>query len=288
MIGCDPELFLHDGKRFMSAIDRIGGSKQQPRRLLGGFALQEDNVLVEYNIPPAKSSSQFVDYNKLMLEEIDYIAKQQGLKSVISSSEEMPEEELADPRARVFGCDPDFNAWELEPNPPPKADNPNLRSAGGHIHVAMKGKSPEKITMIRVLDMLIGVPLAFMDKTSKRRELYGRAGACRFKPYGVEYRTPSNVWLKDDVVMQNTADIVFQLQGDKKLLKSLGQKADQKEEVIKSAINTLSDDAYSDLYGLLKDFWNYSVLPPTKQETIQYVDIGTTKYFSTSAIFKAV
>jgi hypothetical protein len=33
------------------------------------------------------------------------------------------------------------------------------------------------------------------DNELRRRTMYGRAGACRFKTYGVEYRTLSNAWL---------------------------------------------------------------------------------------------
>ena len=37
-----------------------------------------------------------------------------------------------------------------------------------------------------------------MDSCTKRREMYGQAGAYRPKSYGLEYRVLSNFWLQSD------------------------------------------------------------------------------------------
>jgi hypothetical protein len=264
MIGADPELFFKRGDKFISSIGKIGGTKTEPRRLLGDFALQEDNVTVEYNIPACKSQDEFVWANSLMLDEINRIAKQYDCESVIESSAEFTNDELEDPAARVFGCDPDFNAWDLEPNPRPQCDNPNLRSAGGHIHLGMeKATNKDKISAIRTLDLILGVPLAFMDPESKRRELYGRAGACRFKPYGVEYRTPSNVWLRDVDLMSHTGYIAMQV-GSKSFAKHYTDIANKEEEAIKAALNTLDENAYLHLENYFSDVWPRGMLNKIK------------------------
>ena len=54
-IGCDPEFFLLKNKQPHSAIDLVGGTKEKPKPLPKGkgFSVQEDNVSVEFNIPPA-------------------------------------------------------------------------------------------------------------------------------------------------------------------------------------------------------------------------------------------
>ena len=82
-------------------------------------------------------------------------------------------------------------------NPRPKADDPNLRSCGGHVHIGMKGSKDEKMAVIQYADLVLGVPSVKMDKGITRKKLYGKAGAMRFKPYGVEYRVLSNFWIFD-------------------------------------------------------------------------------------------
>lgn len=201
LLGTDPEWFLtKDGTTPVSAIGKFGGTKQKPKPLpkLGkGFAWQEDNVTVEYNIPPCDNVDKWLENNLSIQESITLHAKQLGLKPLIQASAVFPKEELLDPRAWIFGCEPDFNAWTLKPNPKPQSENIFLRSAGGHLHIAFDGNKMEKIELVRVLDVMVGIPCALADPDKQRQELYGKAGAFRYKPYGIEYRTPSNYWTKN-------------------------------------------------------------------------------------------
>ena len=69
-VGADPELFLADktGKKILSAIGKIGGTKENPiqvEKMHKGFCYQEDNVLVEYNIPPVCSPEQFIKHSPI-------------------------------------------------------------------------------------------------------------------------------------------------------------------------------------------------------------------------------
>ena len=207
MIGSDPELFLKDGNgKIISAIGKIGGTKKRPKPVkdLGrGFAIQEDNVLVEYNTPPVRKTEDWVYCHNTMLDWLQRKVGQLGLSLDIRSSHSMDEDQMDSPRAWVFGCEPDFDVWKLEMNPKPMAKDKFLRSAGGHIHIGYDNPSPStSIKIVRALDMYVGAWLAQKDPDVRRRELYGRAGACRFKPYGVEYRTPSNFWLSTEALMK--------------------------------------------------------------------------------------
>lgn len=200
-LGCDPEAFLVDvGGQFKSAIGRIGGTKESPQQLdLGeGYCVQEDNVALEFNIPPAEGRSQFVASISLTLKYLTKgIQAMYGYSLSTQSAAFFPKEELLEPAAMVFGCDPDYNAWTMEPNPKPKAEDETLRSCGGHIHVGYEG-DVDKAKVAQMMDLFLGVPSVVMDKGDLRKQLYGKAGACRFKPYGVEYRTLSNFWIFED------------------------------------------------------------------------------------------
>lgn len=200
--GADPEVFLADAAdSLVSVIDKIGGTKHNPRPLpLGeGFAVQEDNVACEYNIPPAASEEEFSsNIEKAMSFLQDFFKRQHGLKFINLSAAEFPADQLVDHRAQEFGCDPDFNAWTGRRNPRPKAASALLRSAGGHVHIGCDLKTnTDKRKLIRAMDFYVGVGSVLMDSGDLRKQLYGKAGAFRYKPFGVEYRTLSNFWVFD-------------------------------------------------------------------------------------------
>jgi hypothetical protein len=202
-LGSDPELFLEDPTgKVISAIGKIGGRKDKPKKVtkLGsGFAIQEDNVLLEFNVPPAKYQETWVENHKKMLDYLTELVRKMGLVLSTKASHSMDDDQLKHPKAFVFGCEPDFDVWNLEWNKKPACDDPNLRSAGGHIHVAYdKPTSETSIKLARLLDLTVGAPLALVDPDKRRAQLYGRPGAIRFKTYGLEYRTPSNYWLLNE------------------------------------------------------------------------------------------
>ena len=207
-LGSDPELFLVDASgRLKSVIDLVGGTKQAPKQIDGlppGYTVQEDNVALELGIPPCSSATEYIHALQLCMNRaLDMLP---GLAYSPLSAASFPEEELAHPMASVFGCEPDFNAWTMQENRKPKAKDPNLRSAGGHIHVE---SNVDKADLVKAMDFFLSIPSVIMDKGLLRKKLYGKAGACRWKPYGVEHRVLSNFWvLKDsliDWVWRNTA-----------------------------------------------------------------------------------
>lgn len=202
-LGCDPEWFVTNGKKPISIIGKIGGTKDEPISLpeLGDrrFAVQEDNVALEYNTPPTDSHELWLHQHTVMAEYLKERLKGMGLKPLIKGSVIFDDQELNDQRAWIFGCDPDFNAWTGRINPKPFSENPNLRSAGGHIHIGTKYAKMtklQKIMLVRQLDLCVGLPLMLVDPDVDRQQLYGKAGAFRFKEYGIEYRTPSNYWTR--------------------------------------------------------------------------------------------
>lgn len=202
-IGCDPELFFENQDGLLiSSIGKVGGSKMAPKSIGYGCAVQEDNVAVEFNIPPSDTVDKFLTSVNFNLEYLTIKASQMGLKLAIKASGIFSEDELAHPDARIFGCDPDFNTWTKKMNPSPRAKDANLRSCGGHIHFGTDELHLNPWSVGRAADLFLGVQSLEFDKDTARRELYGKAGAVRIKPYGVEYRTLSNFWLKSEKLMR--------------------------------------------------------------------------------------
>lgn len=202
--GADPEVFLRsiETDEPVVSIGLIGGSKSFPRSLGNGFALQEDNVTTEFNIPPCDNRDKFVASINYVLEFLKQELTPQGLRVDIVPSMEFTEDQLVHPQAQELGCEPDFNAWTNRINPRPRAPK-NLRSSGGHLHIGYDNPTKEvSREIIKAHDLFIGVASVMYDPDVRRREIYGKAGACRYKKYGVEYRTPSNFWLKSEELIR--------------------------------------------------------------------------------------
>src|SRR5258706_7979790 len=71
LVGADPELFLKDKAtgQYKSACGLVGGTKERPKKIdKRGHAVQEDNVMVEYNIAPAKTPKAWMkSHNHVMM-----------------------------------------------------------------------------------------------------------------------------------------------------------------------------------------------------------------------------
>jgi hypothetical protein len=192
-LGCDPEFFLTNNNSIVSAIGLIGGTKEKPLQVDEG-ALQEDNVLAEINIIPALTKDQWITRINSVMEKLKQVT---SLDLEVKPSHVFDKEYLKSvgPAAFAFGCDPDMNAYTGEVNPKP---NPYtlLRTAGGHIHIG--STDIDVRLLVKTLDLYLAVPSVILDDDNQRRTVYGKAGAYRIKPYGVEYRTLSNFWLRSD------------------------------------------------------------------------------------------
>lgn len=197
--GADPEVFLRNMEgKFISSIGLVGGSKEYPRPIGEGCAVQEDNVSVEFNTPPCTTADDFVKAIQYNLDYLKTMAEAMNLEICITPSAVFDDDQLQTMEAQTFGCEPDFNAWQGgAQNPRPSASNPNLRSAGGHIHLGgIDGL--DILEVVKACDWFIGCQMIQFDDDTARRELYGKPGAFRKKSYGVEYRTASNRWIESD------------------------------------------------------------------------------------------
>ena len=205
--GCDPELFvLNTEGRVVSAHDLLPGTKDEPFKVPYG-AIQVDGTAAEFNIDPVENFEDF-DRNivEVMKSLFSFLPKGYKLSVVPSVKYDIEEWERIPPAAKVLGCNPDFNGWTNEQNPLPKptGDLERVRTASGHLHIGWTqdvdlSKDIEHLNhcsdLVKQLDWYLGYWSLFTDKNNIRRTLYGQAGACRYKSYGVEYRVLSNFWL---------------------------------------------------------------------------------------------
>lgn len=208
LVGCDPEYFVKKNGIFQSAHGLIAGDKKNPQKVRNG-AVQVDGMAVEFNIDPAANEDAFVfSINDVMAQLNAMIPT---YEPIISSVAHFDLEVMkAQPQeALELGCEPDFNAWTGHCNPRPDGDRP-MRTASGHVHIGftegIEVSDPLHIyqcnLVAKELDFYLGLPSLLFDADPTRREMYGKAGAVRYKPYGVEYRTLSNAWLKSETLMR--------------------------------------------------------------------------------------
>lgn len=203
--GADPEVFLKKNGKAASAYGLLPGDKKNPHKTDGG-AIQVDGMAAEFNIDPVRDND-FETFNTRIVQQLKEIRDRvPGYSLNIAPVQDFGEEFLAlqPDEAKELGCDPDYDAYTLQANPRPDGDRP-FRTGAGHVHIGWGADIPvdneEHIKIcadfVKVLDGTLGLFMTMIDDEPRRRELYGKAGAFRPKPYGVEYRTPSNVWIKN-------------------------------------------------------------------------------------------
>lgn len=207
-IGADPEFFVRKGQHFISGHIFPCGTKHKPRRTDNGF-VQVDGVALECNIRPSDNRSAFISNLRGVLRDLDSI-----VRSVDASAELVARPAVffgqkrlstIPPENAELGCTPDFDAYTGRRNPTPDRTIP-IRTGSGHIHIGWtEGKTPREFKhfqrccgLSKQLDYFLGLPSLLWDTDTRRRQLYGQAGAFRPKPYGVEYRVLSNAWITTD------------------------------------------------------------------------------------------
>lgn len=204
LIASDPEFFLQNEKgTIISAAGKLGCSKKNKLDMGNGVRIQEDNVLIEFDTDPHQLFKDFDANVVRAFEACDKVAGKLGLQLNLDKCSHIftPAEYDKFPESgREFGCNPDYNALTGATNPKPKAADPGLRTAGGHIHIGYEhlgtmSADNQKILAV-MCDYMLGLESLLLDNDDMRRELYGKAGATRFKDYGIEYRTLSNFWLR--------------------------------------------------------------------------------------------
>lgn len=176
-----------------------------------------DGYMVEVNIKPNTCRQTITFRMQRAVKKLQERLRPSGYRLVATPAVRINlERDMKDAPEDVkqFGCEPSYDAYELEAKIPPiDAMTHPLRYAGGHLHFGHSGgnnldwmKDKEQHPkFVKMLDLYVGLPLTYLfdsKQTFQRRRFYGQAGEFRSQKYGkgatqigVEYRTPGpEVW----------------------------------------------------------------------------------------------
>ena len=216
--GIDPELFvMKKGGRLATSIHLLKDFKKitshtstQTGRVwskMDGFAFEFSSHPTgcrDYLVPAIANGIR--DFHEA---HPDYkLSAKASLKLTTASVAGTPPEGVCE-----YGCVPDIDAFKLiEKTPEFESYQTMDRYTGGHIHYDLRkpfSKPPKQLASNKtraaaftlLLDAYVAVPfVAAIGETNDygealRRTYYGQAGSHRVKPYGVEYRVLSGMFL---------------------------------------------------------------------------------------------
>jgi hypothetical protein len=234
-LGTDPEVFVSDGDKIIPA-DWVVPPKDKAMALPSGAKIFFDGIGLELNVAPTDTPTSFARAVMLAKKEAEAYLVKKGYKMVVLPAVPIALDTIkrAHKDAQIFGCDPDQVVYEMGKLRKPTVDARNhpWRYAGGHIHVGLPSLLPglhscgEKtiytnsfdgwkcskckaqadmsalMRVIVALDLLGGEKLLAVERgvqdSWRRRKYYGVPGSFRFQPWGVEWRFPSNLWLRSE------------------------------------------------------------------------------------------
>lgn len=204
-IGCDPEVFVKKDGKFVSAYGMIKGTKEHPYPVQRG-AVQVDGMALEFNIHAAANENAFILNVQEVFKQMCAMVPGYEVVAVPVAHFDPDYMKLQPKEALELGCTPDFNGWTGAVNEKPNAERP-MRTASGHVHIGWEYPDDKNLVDEKhihrcnlagqQMDFYLGLGSLFYDDDVERREMYGKGGCIRYKPYGVEYRTLSNAWLQN-------------------------------------------------------------------------------------------
>lgn len=217
-LGSDPEVAVVNMLEgaIVPVCGLFGGDKGDPVPVNEHGGWLEDGVALELNpVPRKKPEEAQKSLHALIRAAADF-----GAKKNISLHYPVQEQTFHDdvlsqnPKASVFGCAQDLSAYyvgvprENVMQQAMRTHGNGIRFYGGHVHLGITDwpEALPKFVAVRIVDLLLGAAhaRAYTPYPATRDEFYGRAGLYRETAYGIEYRTLSNHWIKEDVSKPHT------------------------------------------------------------------------------------
>lgn len=203
--GCDPEGFVQNGEgQFVSAHGLFPGTKHEPFKVDKG-AVQVDGLALEFNIDPVETEEDFLKNIKTVRAQMDEMVKDidPSWKLVFTPFARFDPVYFVNlpDQSKVLGCDPDYDLTGTPKSPTSDMMYEPARAAGGHIHIGWT-KDEDPLAPHHFADCLNvakTIPFSAKYRAEKERiKFYGQPGSFRPKPYGVELRSPSNMWVANE------------------------------------------------------------------------------------------
>lgn len=217
--GCDPEGF------FLFGTKPIGSERVIPEAGLGPIGkplVIRDGVQFELNPTPKWAPSQLSRSLQdcfILLRKA--VTGRENVYVCLDDLVEVEREELnsLSERSRILGCSPSLNVYGDKPI----TVNPLTymkRTAAGHLHLGLDNTYiynsrmdvDHRSRLVPHLDIFVGNTCVLLDRSLhavERRLNYGRAGEYRLPPHGLEYRVPSNFWLRHYALMSLVFDMAI-------------------------------------------------------------------------------
>jgi hypothetical protein len=219
--------YLNHKRKYKIPMPKVGeivpcvgifpGTKKEPfspPKWPKGYMIQEDNVMLEFNVPATQTPVSFVKTIIHAKKLLHKVCLKKELVPVWGTPEHRFKPiDLQTEQAKVFACAPDQDAYDLGRTRMPLAKNSLWRGCGGHIHVGGDFNCPDFVAALFLeltLVLHFGKSILFPFK-SKRMNWYGKPGIFRSKPYGIEYRTINNQWVASNYTIQSISTLLFNL-----------------------------------------------------------------------------
>ena len=208
MIGTDFELFMKQGDQHIPVPSTLHiGSKNGQHVQLGLGTMHRDNVMVELCPNPVTSADAMIENVMGLVDQAEvYLSSRMGepIKLGYDPTVRFGMDDLNHEYAQELGCDVDFlaaNGIGTERDAMNADKLGTVRCGGGHVHLSygVHNECIQPPVAVHLADLTLGTLEATMGSQGARRNYYGLPGLYRPKSYGavrgVEYRTPSNLWL---------------------------------------------------------------------------------------------